>query len=345
METPVQLSFRVQRLLKHIYHQSLIGAMKTLPYDEAFVAFMFDSSNGKVLRSQLIIVKYLQENFGFPYKLKELYELWGLNYEEELNKIRNEEELSMAEKMTKLRQTEIASSQWKIKSVKQVLHERLQKHDEEKKPANKLPLTCFKLKYYQNISRREMTGIPIHGTNEREFYRKKMNKRSWNEAFGNQYKSFMRGQPSLLQPNDIKATRPRRNVVFSTANVNKQIFEVFEVKNDVPKKIIKSQFSNERVNELVKLCKTEQNSTQVRICYLKTPTNLAEIIYTFDPGIIIFEGKSESIMKHCLLFDEILEAKSMSKNFTIVNRLVDKGNNLVKWNDLHAKFGATSLMT
>ena len=72
---------------------------------------MFDSSNGKVLRSQLIIVKYLQENFGFPYKLKELYELWGLNYEEELNKIRNEEELSMAEKMTKLRQTEIASSQ------------------------------------------------------------------------------------------------------------------------------------------------------------------------------------------------------------------------------------------
>ena len=69
METPVQLSFRVRRLLKQIYHQALNGAMKTLPYDEAFVAFMFDSSNGKVLRSQLMIVKYLQENFGFPYKL------------------------------------------------------------------------------------------------------------------------------------------------------------------------------------------------------------------------------------------------------------------------------------
>ena len=154
----------------------------------------------------------------------------------------------------------------------------------------------------------------------------------------------MGGKPSLIQSTEeIKATRPRRNAVFTTTNVNKQIFEIFEVKKDIPKKVIKSQFSNERVNELVKLCKTELNPTQVRICYLKLPTNVAEIIYTFDPGIIIFKGKSESIMRHCLLFDEILETRAMSKDLTIINRLVDKRNNLVKWNDLQTKFGATSL--
>ncbi len=48
-------------------------------------------------------VWYFQENFGILFKLKKLYELFGLNYEEELNNL-DHKELNVIDKINKVKQ-------------------------------------------------------------------------------------------------------------------------------------------------------------------------------------------------------------------------------------------------